>query len=977
MKKYLVISSIIIAAIAGIFLLRSNPKLGGSGFFDKGSFGDNIISPVGLVGYWRFDDGSGSSAIDSSGNGHTATLTGSPSWVAGKVNDAISLGGSGQYATLPNSMFNTQSGTISMWFNLTSYPASSKRGYLWVSTLNGDSPELRLFIDGNSHDLTFAGYSSSAYQFVINKTVPAPGSGWHHLTGTWKDNDARLYIDDVLVGSDSSTAITGSTSNYDYFGKYPLDGTDNGLDGIIDEARLYSRAISSDEITTLYNSTKENYNVAGKNTLNTGLVGSWSFDGQDLNSTTAYDRSGQGNNGTLTNGPKPVQGKIGQALSFNGSNQYVDSGNNAVYAFAKTDSFTLDAWIKTNQSGAHDAISGKYFDNGAGTTLGYFMSSLNGNLLLQLQSSATDYIYKYGSINIADNKWHHVLVTYDGSSSFSGIKLYVDSVQDTSVTTGASGSLSSLSNSSGFIVGKRDSITPLYFTGSIDQVHIYNRILTPSEITQLYNQNKLVVQAKDNLGLVGAWKFDEGAGTIANDSSGHNNVGTLQDSPSWIGGKFGKALSFNATNNQAVITPLINFGIGQSMTISSWIKPNTTGSGYDMVVSEGWGVANTNLAAYYLGSNGGGSNDLAFYIATHNGGTYHIIGVETSSHPLTVGVWNHVAVVYNTATPDIKFYVNDVFVSSSVVYQNPGGSTIADLVGGKIDVNGGYFNIGQYDTSRTFPSLDGSLDDVRIYGRALSSTEISSLYASSSYAQLNSSQNSKLATGLMGQWSYDGKDISGTTAYDTSGNGNDATLVNTPSRVEGTMGQALNFNGSNQYMTASPSPIITSGGITTSAWIRSTSLSSGTHFIVGKRAFNGTYDSANYNLYVQSNNLRFFYTALPLTGEFYEVWTAGTSATSLGLNDGKWHLVTFTHVFGNSTNAHMYVDGVEVSGSWTTNLGSYAMPVTSNDTTQNFAIGANYYTSYGDNFSGDIDDVRVYNTQLSSDEIQHLYLLGR
>src|SRR3990167_5976240 len=62
--------------------------------------------------------------------------------------------------------------------------------------------------------------------------------------------------------------------------------------------------------------------------LNSGLVGYWSFDGKDMAGNTAYDRSGQNNNGTLTNGPTRTIGKIGQGLSFDGRNDVIDAGTN-------------------------------------------------------------------------------------------------------------------------------------------------------------------------------------------------------------------------------------------------------------------------------------------------------------------------------------------------------------------------------------------------------------------------------------------------------------------------------------------------------------------------------------------------------------------------------------------------------------------------------------------------------------------------
>src|SRR3989344_8190545 len=75
--------------------------------------------------------------------------------------------------------------------------------------------------------------------------------------------------------------------------------------------------------------------------LTNGLVGYWSFDGKDMAGVTAYDRSGQNNNGTLTNGPVRAIGKIGQGLSFDGSNDYVNIANEANFDFERTNSFSI------------------------------------------------------------------------------------------------------------------------------------------------------------------------------------------------------------------------------------------------------------------------------------------------------------------------------------------------------------------------------------------------------------------------------------------------------------------------------------------------------------------------------------------------------------------------------------------------------------------------------------------------------------
>src|SRR5690606_20679208 len=94
--------------------------------------------------------------------------------------------------------------------------------------------------------------------------------------------------------------------------------------GVIDEPRIYNRALSADEVKNLYDlGTPQTVNASQNSSMTSGLVGEWSFNGADISGTTAYDRSGSGNNGTLTNGPTPTFGKVGQALSFDGTDDYI------------------------------------------------------------------------------------------------------------------------------------------------------------------------------------------------------------------------------------------------------------------------------------------------------------------------------------------------------------------------------------------------------------------------------------------------------------------------------------------------------------------------------------------------------------------------------------------------------------------------------------------------------------------------------
>src|SRR3989338_11541268 len=136
-----------------------------------------------------------------------------------------------------------------------------------------------------------------------------------------------------------------------------IGGQSGGIDpfpGSFDDVRVYNRALSPDEIKRLYNmgaTTKFNVSKKQDPSLNQGLVGLWTFDAPDMEGVAAYDHSGNNNNGTLTNGVKKAIGKIGQALNFDGVNDYVGNIN---FGSISTSQLTQSYWIKkTEFSGIH------------------------------------------------------------------------------------------------------------------------------------------------------------------------------------------------------------------------------------------------------------------------------------------------------------------------------------------------------------------------------------------------------------------------------------------------------------------------------------------------------------------------------------------------------------------------------------------------------------------------------------------------
>ena len=147
---------------------------------------------------------------------------------------------------------------------------------------------------------------------------------WYHvvLVHTWGSGaGTKFYVNGVPVamsawGPGTGDEIMATNSSNRRLGYSANAGL--GMKGLIDDVRIYNRALSADEIKRLYNlggTVKLNSSTVSNNSLQNGLVGWWTFDGKDVSGVQAYDRSGTGNRGTLTSGPARTIGKIGQGLA--------------------------------------------------------------------------------------------------------------------------------------------------------------------------------------------------------------------------------------------------------------------------------------------------------------------------------------------------------------------------------------------------------------------------------------------------------------------------------------------------------------------------------------------------------------------------------------------------------------------------------------------------------------------------------------
>jgi len=214
---------------------------------------------TGRVGHWQMDEGSGTTASDASGGGHTGTLLNQAGWIAGKVGPwAVTLDGSatfGDYVEVPdhNDLDLTTAITIAAWIRprrvatqsvVTKAVNGGTNGYeLTTSTNSGLSPN-KVFMRFNQVA------SGDTYRVATTSNYPTDGTTWAHVAGTYDGTTMRIYYNGTLQNSVAGpAAIATNTLTL----KIGAEGaTVRALQGDVDDVRIYNRALSGTEVGLLY-----------------------------------------------------------------------------------------------------------------------------------------------------------------------------------------------------------------------------------------------------------------------------------------------------------------------------------------------------------------------------------------------------------------------------------------------------------------------------------------------------------------------------------------------------------------------------------------------------------------------------------------------------------------------------------------------------------------------------------------------------
>lgn len=233
-----------------------------------------------------------------------------------------------------------------------------------------------------------------------------------------------------------------------------------------------------------------------------GLISYWSFDAADVRGDLVKDPVG-GNDGTIAGAPQHVKGKIGEAFEFGGQPDAIDVGSptNGSLDFGEEQDFSMMAWIKVDKPPELDGGQSTIISKGDGGGNGRILWKIVATQLqvtIANEGGAGPKIDFNSVSDIVDGNWHHVVFVSDRSDT---THIYIDGILD--AEAGPSEGTDITTESHLFIGAsiRVGNTTRRYFEGLIDEVGIYNRVLTDDEIEHNLNSEGLAVSPQKKLAI--------------------------------------------------------------------------------------------------------------------------------------------------------------------------------------------------------------------------------------------------------------------------------------------------------------------------------------------------------------------------------------------------------------------------------------------------------------------------------------------
>jgi hypothetical protein len=934
---------------------------------DNTGNGEIPYSTTSLIGQWDFNETSGTTADNegSCGSSCDGTLTNFSSTTgqdvvagSGWTSDnrrwgtgALMFDGTDDYVSTTQTATDLGvNGSASRTVNVWVYTQTFNHGGIFeMGTQSvGEDFSLRTMTTDNEWRAQFWGIDVDFTYESKNR--------WVYFSLVYDGSYAYVYADGVQIESYPVALNTTNTKTFT-IGRWST----YYFDGVIDSLTLYSRALSSSEILSNYQSgniemryrASEDsstwtewsgtetvigdlnddymYDVDSSNLVayypmddnltsiipaDSTLEGYWDFIESSGSGAYIEDKSTNSNDGT-PNGSTYSNGKIDGGRTFNGSTDYINIPNDSSLTFERTDSFSLEMWFKADGSiSSTQSILSKMNITDEN---GYEIFIYNNDIWFLLSSTwDTNCIAVYADgVTVTDGSWHHIVTTYDGTSSASGVTMYIDGSSRT-LTTYRNNLSATTVESNPVTIGARTG--GLYFDGDVDEVGIYSKELTSAEASVRYK-----------------------AGLEIRDSSGNNNSAAPYGT-NVIDGKFQDARRFDGTNDYISTSADIDYGTGTQITVAAWISfHNCTGSdGVCYIVSKN---QYNGATPYTLLVSSSGQIRIAIQGSSVN-----------SIEGFNDGKWHYAVGTLNGTTASI--YVDGHLQASGTV--SPAS-------------NDEYIVIGSDDADSTYRPFNGAIDEVEIYDVALTASQIYAKFLEGSSQSVINTKTAALSIegdnaleidiqydfvdgNTAGYWHLDESSGSGAYLLDESYNGNNGTPSGTTYSANGKYNGARYFDGVDDTITTSldtaADSLYAASGYTwtVECWFNYTSGLTDDGVLVGLGGGTGT--SATFALFIDTSN------------QLRSVIRGTYTTLETGVNDGKWNHIAVTW---NGSNGYYYYNGV-YGGS----LSIGTVSVQSH--TVSFGASGSGTIKY---FEGYLDEIKISDVARSSAEIRQSYRWGK
>ncbi len=771
----------------------------------------------------------------------------------------------------------------------------------------------------------------SSYADVTGRTRTSASVNWNTDTGFTENTpvnspDASDVIQEIIdqAGWESGNAL--------------MLFWENQLEGAACNLRY---AATYDHVSYAEPELEITYTEGVEDVSEDSLIAYWKFD--EGNGTTVKNSSSQGKtyDGSIIGATWTNNGKLNKALNFDGDDYVEISG-----LMGSPTAVTLTGWANltaADTSGAEiislgDAVILR-LDDAPGTT-GYYY---NGS----------DWIETTAGTFHEGTGWHHYAYVVDPANSIQQLyidgKLVASDSESTAISYSGQGSNTRIGSHA-------NGSTSYDFTGTIDEVKVYNTALSSDEIKIDFNLGKAVIlgyvgtDASGNPSMasdryycppgdttascapIGQWNFEEGTGQTINDTSGSGNSGTLNDAGPgrWITGKIGKALRFyNNTSENVNFGDIHDFDDGQSFSISGWVRDLTSGDNSTVIAKKNG--SNSTQSGFSLAINP--SELLIFRVS--DGSNQCLANSDTG---LTINQWYHFTAVFEDSTTDsVKMYINGALKDTDC----------------EIDLgNIGGPNLRFGSESDQQVPFSGDLDNIRIYNYALSPAQVAWEY---NYGKPTV------------HYKFD--ECQGTTLYDTSktringtivigGSGSQSTAGNCETAstawgngASGKRNYSLNFDGTDDYISFDPTNAFTTTTGTISFWIKTSSTQAAAS---GYYLFGHPRTSDHSRIYIRTSS-----DGAALNASLGD----GTAISINAIIPNQWYHAVLTW---DGTSAGFYINGDDVTDISTFN-GLTALNSTA-------FIGC--LSTATQCATGQIDDFQTFNYSLTAQQIKTLYNQG-